>query len=385
MSRRAFGSRGFNHFLLARIALLCCFLCACHKASTFRFAPTGNGSVLVPPGVENASVSHALLPIHLGKSQADCAPSPHGLRIGRKKVEVDRGALLSMPSEELFSWTAALEEVGCIPSGTANLLEYRIIDSVPLDAAKRRELANTQLSQMAQTGFVDLGFAHSLRVVSPITATGVATSAGEIKSVSQGRNGNLAIEVQSNPAVTGYEVAWYDLNPLPSGYGFRIAARSAETHSNGTVEQNTTPRINYFRFGPGQRLYRFFVVTRSSANDYDAVLISAKNAPELDQFTAQFRRDATAFLKAAEPDTYAAIPHGVGVNPYVICAVNGERREFVFGSAVRQAIGTDYSPELLTRLRIRKLHGGKFAFVEWDRKTDAILSLPLEGGEEITW
>lgn len=67
--------------------------------------------------------------------------------------------------------------------------------------------------------------------------------------------------------------------------------------------------------------------------------------------------------------------------------VNGVSVDLLRGSTVRLVIGqTVADPRtVFPKLKVRKLHEDKLYPVEWDRTTDQILALPLEGGEEIDW
>lgn len=129
------------------------------------------------------------------------------------------------------------------------------------------------------------------------------------------------------------------------------------------------------------------MMTKVSANDFDFVVFSARTPMELEVYAADFQRDSTTFLKTADPATYTVLPHGSGINAYIRVKVNGVSIDLPRGNTVRQAIGQAVTDPrtVLTRLKIRKLHDGKLFPVDWGQASDQILSLPLEGGEELDW
>jgi hypothetical protein len=78
-----------------------------------------------------------------------------------------------------------------------------------------------------------------------------------------------------------------------------------------------------------------------------------------------------------------------GVNPYVRVRIQGVQSDLEPGSTVRSAIeqstGRGSAVKVLPGLSVRKPHNRGMARVEWDRTTQDILNLMLEGGEEISW
>jgi hypothetical protein len=291
--------------------------------------------------------------------------------------------------DELNAWAAALERTGCIGAGEAFTLTTSVIDALPLGLSERRQLRGEAL---ATRGSVDLSSVNALRVVSPVFRPGAPPGtaiATEQSEVSGGPNGSITVELKANPDLTGYEVAWYDVRKREDGPGFHIAPRTAEVHIAGKVEQEPAPRVNPFVFEPTARWFRFFLITRASANDYDMVLLSAPTASDLEARTELFRRDAAGYLRSADKATYAAMTREIGVNPYVRVRVNGVETDIPVGDSIRQVIeastGRGQAANALPHLTILKPHGGKLCRVEWDHSARDILSLTLEGGEEIAW
>jgi hypothetical protein len=230
---------------------------------------------------------------------------------------------------------------------------------------------------------------NSLRVVSTIYKAGASTDAGVISGITQKEGSyNLNVDLIDSHSSTGYEIDWYDFLPLDDGFGYRIVPQSAEIHIDDGVEHVAAPSTSPFHFPANARWYQLFMMTKASANDFDFVVVSAPSSAELMNSLSGFQRDAAAFLREADPASYVVMPHGSGINSYVRVRENGASVDLLRGSTVRTVIAMASGADphiLLPRVKLRKLHGGKLVPVEWDRTTDQILSLPLDGGEEIDW
>lgn len=355
-----------------------------HQPGAFRLTAQGNAATLIPPGVKDPGVARAAIRIGPIPRKTICSPSPHGLLIERKglggpRVVVSREAMNATTAAELFSWTVALEKEGCIRVNGALRLGEAVIDAVPLDLAKRGQLIQWR---------GDLTSVHALRVVAPIYKAGASTDAGEIAAVRQSEGSfNLSVNVIDSHSATGYEIDWYDLAAQGNGPGYRIVPRSAEVHIEDAIEHPAAPSTDRFQFGAEARWYQLLMMTKVSENDFDFVVVSARTSGELQDEVTAFQRDSVAFLRAADPESYTVMPHGSGINAYVRVKVNGVSVDLMRGSTVRHAIlQTVPDPRtVLPQLKVRKLHDGKLYPVEWDRAINQVLSLALEGGEEIEW
>ena len=370
--------------VFAMFVALCATGCV-HQPGSFRLTTQANKAILIPPGVKAASVARSVVRIGPIPRKTPCSPSPQGFLVQRKlltrpRVIVTRDALNSATADELFSWTVDLEKQGCVPPNTGFQLTESIIDALPLDLPKRAQLLQGR-------GY--LRSVNSLRVVAPIYKPSASTDAGVITAITQSEAAyNLSVDLIDSHSATGYEIDWYDLLPVEGAPGYRIVPRSAEVHIEDKIEHPVSPSTSRFQFDPNARWYQLFMMTKASANDFDFVVVSARTSGELLDDVAKFRRDSTAFLRDADPTSYIVIPHGSGINSYIRIKENGNPVDLLRGSTVRNAIAIASGADphiLLSRLKLRKLHDGKLFPVEWDRTSDQILSLPLEGGEEIDW
>ncbi len=368
-----------------KLLLICVVTAGCsHPPGAFRLTAPGNTVIIVPPDAKDGAIVRAAIRIPPFPRKTLCAPSQHGLIVEHKgpggaRVVVTRDAITATSATELFAWTLALEKQGCIPPNQAFGLAENIVDALPLELIKRQQLLQ---------GRGDLKSVNSLRVVAPVLKPGASGSLAEITSVSQGASpASVEIGVKANPAVIGYEIDWYDFAAQEVGPGYRIVPRDAEIHVNGNVQHSTTPSTNRFDFGSGARWYELYMMTKVSSNDFDFVVFSARTLDELQASVAAFQRDATVFLRDANPSSYTVLPHGSGINAYIRVRINGTFVDLPKGNTLRQAITqASADPQAVApKLKIRKLHDGKLYSVEWDRARDQILSLPLDGGEEIEW
>jgi hypothetical protein len=355
-----------------------------HPVRAFRLTgPT----TMIPPGPKDATVARAAVPIPRIPKKTVCAASPHGLSIERKgrtgaRVVVTRQAMEAMTAQELYSWTLGLETGGCLPVNESARLAANIVDALPLSIQKR-----TQLLQ----GRNDLTPANSLRVVAPVVKPGSALPDGplaEIQSVSEGsKPGSIDVDVKAKPEVIGYEIDWYDFAPQESGPGYRLVPRSAEVHIGGQVQHPDATSVKRFEFGPAARWYELYMMTKVSSNDFDFVVFSARTSEELHKSVAAFQTDAAKYLETADPHTYTVLPHGSGINAYIRVRLNGVLTDLQKPVSIRQAIAQAKGnpASALATLKVRKLHDETLYPVQWPAGSDAILSLPLEGGEEIEW
>lgn len=355
--------------------------CARGPASFRLVAPAspvaGSAVTLVPPGAKDAANVSAIVPIPRVSRKLVCPPSPHGLTVQKgSRIVVTRAALTATPPRELYDWAVALEKQGCLPPNTAFRTAEDIVDSVPLDVTTRLDLIRSR---------ADLRSVNSLNVISPV---GAPTAAAELTAVRQGANpSSIDVDAKASPGVIGYEIDWYDVQPKDSGPGYRLIPRSAEVHIGSRVEHPAAPTTPRFQFATDASWYQLNMMTKVSANDYDFVLFSGRTSAELQERDADFQKDATAFLKNVDPASYTALPHGTGINAFIKVTVNGALLDLPRANTVSQAIAaTRGDPRtVLPHLKVRRLHDGKLFPVEWDRAGDRILSLSLEGGEEISF
>jgi hypothetical protein len=301
---------------------------------------------------------------------------------------VTREWLGSKTADELAGWAANYDGNGCLPAATAAALPATVVDSLPLDLNRRRQLKSPPL---ATRGSLELTSASSLRVVSPVfRSAGPSTALGQrVARVSEGPRNTINVELEANEELAGYEVAWYDVKARDDGSGLTIVPRSAEVHLGDKVEKTLAPRVNHLYLNPDARWLRYFVMTRAAENNYNIVVLTGPTPAELERRSTAFRNDASAWMAAAPTGSYASMTREVGVNPFLRVSIQGSPADIPAGSSLAQAIehvtGAGTAAKARATLSLRKLHRGKLVPVDWDRKSLEILELAIEGGEEISW
>ena len=294
--------------------------CAVRRPAAWRVS----GATVVPPGVANLAVDHAVIP-------TKC--------VAGRRLTVDRAELEKRPVAWLSDFAGRC--------GEPELAE-RVLDSLPLTAAMRIRLTR---DGNVREGFFDLTPDMRLQV---ITAKSVDAPM-QITNIS-GTDSSLQVDLTGAvPAAAAREVSWYGferrrLIPIVPG------------------------AINYYAgFGPRAAYFRFFYMA-------DQMSVVA-GAPSFDKLP----RDLDLCDKPGGPQCIA-VPPKVGVNVYTRVMVNGQA-VVVSPAMVRTVIAAAKKrpEEVLPTLTITKPFRGKQTAVKFDRQDPAILNLLLEGNEEIRW
>lgn len=347
--------------LLAALGCLGLVGCAARQPMAFRFVG-GKSSVLVPPGVRaDATLAKGKLSAGRGKCRI---PAPF-VRIRREDLE-------SAKPDTLVSWADSLSKAGCLSEGQAQGLVERAIDSVPLEVDRRWQIL---------TARGDLRCPSSIKIVSPVDPE--ALKATRIEEVAEGKSpGSLQVTLADFNAATGIQTAWYDLLRREDGDGCRIAFRGAEVSVAGKVVATLEDR---FGFTDSARWFQLFMMTKSSVNDFDHVILAGATREEFVATARKFRQNAADVL-ALGGSTVVALPPLTGVNAFVRVKANGKWLDVESHGSVRQALRlATGSGEVPSGLRVAKLSRGKLYPVIGLGAGDVLLFLPLEGGEEISW
>lgn len=424
-------------FPLTLIVAVLCALCGCAARSgpsSFRLFKADEQSVLVPPGVKDPAAKLRKFDFRTAGNTNSCRGAEGGVALTPRRkglrLSVDGGVLEQQPSGWLASWAVSIEERGCVASGEGLVLAARVAHSVPLPLRTEQRL----LSHDARaSGFTDLPPGYRLRVVSPVFREGApagATAAGAQKSVEE-TPGGLTIVLEKSSDLAGYEMAWYAVEPRPSGGGSRIVPLYADFHHEGEVTRQAAPRVNHLDFDPSMAYFRMlFMSRRTEANDHDIFLVAAPTLSQLDQRTHEIEAGAApcesaahlagpraaqdaaptqasatqasptqtapaqtttetslpAAKRAADAQCIVA-PRQVAVVAFFAVQVQGKEVLLHPGTTLAQALreaGADLEQALAT-LAVRKPYGKRLAPVEALGATRDLLALPLSGGEKIDW
>jgi hypothetical protein len=363
--------------------------CAARRPQTYRLIPQDRARILAPPGVVRTAI-----PVTVAAAvrdwRPDCAPSGEGIVAqGRGKhvrLTIGAAALAQKPAGWLADWLAAAEALGCLGASDNVALATQILQAVPLDPAVAYRLLH---AGTIQKGYIDLGAETRLQVVTPILKTGAAADAPLIETLGVSGGGNqVNVTARATDSLVGVETAWYGFQPKPAGAGWRITPLDVERRIDGRPETAAAPLSNYFRFSDRAAHYRLFYKTDPDGDGTTEIVLTAPTRAELDRRTRALAGDAS-LCQRSDPEMCVVIPRRVAVNPFVAVAVNGTETRLPVGSTVRRAIeqvdARANLPEILSRLKLLKPHGGKLARVEFDRTRQDILDLTLLGGESLSW
>lgn len=361
--------------------------CATHRPAlqTYRLVQHGSAEVLIPPGVRSPDVARRTFKTGPIAGSGPCTAT-EGIVIQRRgkrlQIAVTRDALVSHSPGWLTSWSAGIEQQGCIGSGEGLRLAEQVAQSLPLDPSTAFSLLHAGERQ----GQVDIGSHTRLEVVSPILRDGASPGAPVIKSADISESGGaLSVTLSGADNLAGYETAWYAVKPKADRAGFTIAPLFAERHIAGEMERRPQPVTKYFGFPAEAAFYRLFY--KADRTEFTALVVAARTQAELERSTAALN-EGTASCEKLPSDLCIAIPKGVGINPLVEVTVNGKVLAVPWRATVGEAIqeGGETDPRAaLPRLAVYKPYRSRAALVEFDRASPAILKLILAGGERISW
>ncbi len=298
---------------------------------------------------------------------------------------MQRDPLLAHPAPWLADWSTSLEQSGCLSSGEGAALAEQIVESVPLNPSDAYRLLH---AGSGVSGTLDLAPGYRLKLVSPILREGAGPGASALATEDvTGSDRKLSLTVKTSGDFLGYEISWYGIEAKPSATGARVVFATAESHIGNEVTTTQRPRTNYFVFPEGAAYYRLFYLTRVSQADHNIAILSAGSRGKLDQMTDAFNRDPEAYVKASPPSC-AALPKEVAVTAYVGVTANGAPLDVTVASTVADALraaGVRQPATVLPSLSVRRSYRGALAPVEFDRSKPDILTLILEGREDLRW
>lgn len=117
-------------------------------------------------------------------------------------------------------------------------------------------------------------------------------------------------------------------------------------------------------------------------------MLAAARLEDLIRYTALVEADPEACARLSSTGNCLAADPQVAIARFISVEIQGRpvdlRPGTTVGAAIRQQTGND--PErVLAALQVSRPYRGKPALVRFDPRQPAVLALPLEGGEEITW
>jgi hypothetical protein len=316
---------------------------------------------LLPPAVNDAGLKRAAFVFPARKA---CRSRTDAIRVEPRgqglRITVSRVALLAQPAPWLAEWAESLDQQGCIESGQAWVLAEEVVESLPMALHTGASVS----------GFIDLAPGQRLKTVSPIPFGRPI----ETESVA-GSGNSLSLVMKSN--LLGYQVAWWSVER--NGQAMELKFVSAESHIGSAV---TAPDHPDFRPNAGRdaAYIRLFYLTRVSQADHNVVLLFARTRQELERLTGA--------VTACPEGSCQAVPGEVAVSVYTRITAQGTLLDVPAPATVAAALRAAGVPDptgALAGLSVRRTYHGRLVAVDFDRSKPDILSLDLQGGEELAW
>ncbi|MGA2119921.1 MAG: hypothetical protein ABSH56_34915 [Bryobacteraceae bacterium] len=344
--------------------------------------------ILLPPGVANAGLSRRTFVAAILPGPGPCTLHDTAIQLQLRKktirMTVNRDALQTKPPGWLADWSIVAERQGCVASGSGQDLANLIAESLPLDPAAVFRLLNPN---HVLRGYVDLGAENRLQVHSPVLREGTPADAPILDTSTpevSGSGSHLQVDLKLAPGVIGFETAWYAVRRNMGRPGYHFEAMGADRDIQGKVEHAPAPATDYFEFPPEASFFR--LLYKSDSSGITAIVAFGATPGELDARTTIALADPDVCEKPAPP--CRALPHKVGVNPYLAANVQGREVTVPLGANVAAAIqagGVKNPDSVLPQLSIARPFGKRLVPVAFDRQSRAILNLQLTGGERISW
>ncbi len=376
------------------LGLICCG-CVRPRIQPWRLVKGDTTQVLVPPDVAKPELEQRTLKVRITPGNLPCPAGIGGIAIKergkRLTLNVVTQSLRRQSAGGLAIWASEMEGTHCLAPGDGLKLADRIAESVPLDPALAFLLLHPD---SRDTGEVDLGPPTRLQVVSPYwREAGRGMIDGPMAVAADSRNDRrLIVTANSTENLVGEETTLYALRPRGNQPGSTITPLYADVHipaeTGPTTERRPQPAINYLKFPDAAAYYRLFY--KSSETGFTALIVAGRTPAELDQRTKTPGSERRCRLRreAHQRDVASAIPKDVAVNSMVAVTVNGAEVLVVRGAWIAWAImaaGERQPNTILRSLSISKPWNGRSIPVAFDHGDSAILSMPLGGGEIISW
>src|SRR5215831_5813042 len=338
--------------------LVLCFLLLCAGCAKSPMAWRIQGRTLLPPGKPRPIVP---------QSATNCPPTeaiPARHKGSRTILAVNAETLGKQQPGWLAAWAVDAETSGCVVKGQGEAVAEHILESTPQSLSAGYWLLH---ANHARSGYVDLGPANRLQVITPIRREGSGDTPLEItNSTVTGTDQSLLVTGKAPDDLVGAETAWYAVRR--DG----IVPLSAQTRIQGVVTERPGPSQNLF-VGLGAGAYR--LVYKS------------------DQASVIQIAGSRAGLQRAGPDGCTvdvrcfSVPRFVGVNPHLAVTVNGKDIVVSLGSTLRAVIrAAGKRPEdVLPTLRIAKRYNGKMTPVHFEPASPDVLDLVMTGNEAVVW
>lgn len=261
----------------------------------------------------------------------------------------------------------------------------------PFRPIAANEYASEQYDHYRESGFVTLNSSMRLRVVAPLmrqgsTGSPVAAVPAESTFKDNGTAGS-SIDVKSTDGLMGYQTSIYTLVPGPAG---TLSLELADTTVKAAEPASGEPVAPDLLAGlPKHAWFRLYFQLRHSMKDHTTVLLMAKTQGLLNEASGEFEENPDAFCAAPQKKAQCfAFPKYTAATAEVKLHVRKKTVFVPISSTLRDALhayGDVDAQAVAPHLAIHRLWNSSLVPVRFDRKTTAILSLPVVAGDRITW
>jgi len=292
----------------------------------------------------------------------------------------------------LREYAAQLERQGCLDPGEGFNVAQRIVDVLPVEIAKS---ASALDASPRLQGVFDLDPGVLLRVVEPLF-----DSSNETKSHRSDRRtaestseltGIGVLEVRAPADLIGYRTSTYVLTNRLDGHGGLFAGVSSDTRlfqsasTSGGGQARLRPSIESL---PANFCYfRLLQMTRRTlGSDRDQMLLAAPSLPDLLELAASIARNPDRCDQLGSGGGCILAMEGTAFVPLIRVQVNGSAREYALPVTLREVLSSVKDVDAAMKsLRVLRPYKGHPVPVAFRSAPNGILSLPLIGGEEISW
>ena len=382
--------------MLAATALLCglAWIASCGsgipRMASYRIVDSLGKATLLPPETVPNQTEWKRFPIRIPDINADCALREQGIRVevrgNRGHVFIQRDTLTARPPGWLPRWVDLLSERGCLPLSQRRPFVRTVLESYPLDLTRTYTVA---FGQFYSASYVDFRRGQKLKVVGPVFRDGTPEGTRSVQPDAveiTGKDGNLSIAVRSSRNLIGYEESWYSIESTRDGV-LRASLERTTLFQDGEGKELQQPTVTRFRLVPESRFVRMIYFTRvADASDHDVLIVSAARRSELEDRSRKVRENPSTCNASRAVDWCMENSLEVSFNLYVEVEYNGVSKVVIpgirLGSFLTQETGMSI-PQPLERVQIRRPYRNRLISVDFDPSSADVLSLPLQGGEEI--
>lgn len=221
-----------------------------------------------------------------------------------------------------------------------------------------------------QSGYLDLEPGLRLRVTTPVVPEGES-----FKSETAGGNLATGLTVRSN--TMGWETAFYDVKGHGADSAVELSFVSGEQVIEGERRELSSAIRSKLDLPVAPSHLRLYFLSRRSPDDRNITLLSSREPIGGNEIVELCGSNGVSCLEA--------LP-GRSISPYVLVRFNGKEIAAPLGASLSEVLrreGISEPNRALARLNLRRQWRGGFRNVAFEAGDNAILSLPLNAGDEI--